>query len=100
MKRYYMTPYDYASPTYLVLASDYDTACAERDRAMTALGEMSESYVHDTKALAARVERLEGALRDILEWCENAKRAVGVEPYGLAVARAALSPQAEKEPAP
>lgn len=44
---------------------------------------------HD--ALKAENERYRAALQDILEWCENAKRSVNIEPYGLAVARAALS---------
>jgi pyridoxine/pyridoxamine 5'-phosphate oxidase len=42
------------------------------------------------KALAATNQQLVEALQDIKEWCENAKKIAGVEPYGLAVATRAL----------
>lgn len=43
--------------------------------------------------LAVRKENsdLRTALKDIMEWCENAKKLAGVEPYGLEVARKALA---------
>jgi hypothetical protein len=40
--------------------------------------------------LIAAAPALVDALVDIKEWCQNAKRATGVDPYGLGVAIAAL----------
>jgi hypothetical protein len=50
-----------------------------------------ENEREENARLIAAAPALYAALVDICEWCENAKKLAGVEPYGLAVARAALA---------
>jgi hypothetical protein len=44
----------------------------------------------NARLIAAAPQMLE-ALEEIAEWCENAKRMTGIEPWGLAVAKAAIA---------
>ena len=92
-----------------VLASDFDAACAERDWNREELRRTQQEFreARETNAaLAARVERLEGALRkaesrlsDIAENtdCWGVYQMAIHARQGAEEARAALSPQAEKE---
>lgn len=75
----------------VVEASDYDQLAHQRDELRR---ELNASELQMNRALTiveSQRDEAVAALKDIKEWCENAKRTTGINPYGLAVVNAVLA---------